>query len=194
MRQINNWHERHSLARPNYSTKLPQVELEITRGRARNRVRPMRGTTFLIGSGSECDLVLGDPQFQDLHGYLLIGTQGLVIRHLGFEPELTVDGRPVRKALLWNQARIRTGPFEFRVHIRNASADGELDQGGWDVVGGGGIPAELDAAGSPLRVFRGLDERRSPAGVASRFFEGRVNGAGRRPPLWRHISELILSS
>ncbi|MCE9555975.1 MAG: FHA domain-containing protein [Planctomycetes bacterium] len=194
MQQMNNWHDRHSLARPNHLTKLPQVELEITRGRARNLVRAMRGTTFLIGSGSECDLVLGDPQFQDVHGYLLIGAQGLVIRHLGFDPELTVDGRPVRKALLWNQARIRTGPFEFRVHIRNAAADSELNRGGWDVVDGGAAAAELDAEGSPLRVFRGLDERRAPAGVASRFLEGRVNTAGRKPPLWRHISELLLSS
>ena len=189
---MNNWHDRHSLARPNYLTKLPQVELEITRGRARNRVRPMRGSTFLIGSGSECDLVLGDPQFQDVHGYLLIGTQGLVIRHLGFEPELTVDGRPIRKALLWNQARIRTGPFEFRVDIRNGATDGEWDRGGWDVVDGGATSSDLHAGNSPLRVFRGLDERR--AGTAARFLEGRVSLAGRRPPLWRHISELILSS
>ena len=64
MPQMNNWHDRHSLARPNYLSKLPQVELEITRGRVRNRVRPMRGATFLIGSGRHCDLVLGDPQFE----------------------------------------------------------------------------------------------------------------------------------
>jgi len=123
MQQMNNWHDRHSLARPKHVAQLPQVEIEITRGRVRNRIRPMRGTTFLIGSGSECDLVLGDPQFQEVHGYLLMGAQGLVLRHLGFAPELTVDGRPVRKTLLWNQARIRTGPFEFRVHIRNAGAE-----------------------------------------------------------------------
>ena len=193
MQQMNNWHDRHSLARPNYLTKLPQVELEIIRGRARNRVRQMRGTTFLIGSGNECDLVLGDPQFEEVHGYLLLGTQGLVLRHLGFEPQLTVDGRPVRKTLLWNQARIRTGPFEFRVHIRSAGADGEFSRGGWDVVDGAASAADL-AAGAPLRVYRGLDDRRSPAGGATRFIEGRVNAAGRRPPLWRHMSELILSS
>jgi len=183
MQQMNYWHDRQSLARQNDPTRLPQVELEITRGRVRNRIRPMRGTTFLIGSGRDCDLVLGDPQFQELHSYLLLGPEGLVLRHLGFAPELTVDGRPVRKVVLWNRARIRTGPFEFRVHIRHLGGDGGSVAGDWQ--GAGWTGAEL-ASPRSLRVFRGLEEQ-----------IGRVSslsGKAARPPQWRHLSELLLSS
>jgi hypothetical protein len=183
MQQMNYWHDRQSLARQNDPTRLPQVELEITRGRVRNRVRLMRGTTFLIGSGRDCDLVLGDPQFEELHSYLLLGPEGLVLRHLGFPPELTVDGRPVRKVVLWNRARIRTGPFEFRVHIRHLGGDGGSVAGNW--TGAEWAGAELASPGA-LRVFRGLEEQISGASCRA----GRV---GRRPPQWRHLSELLLA-
>ena len=126
-----------------------------------------------------------------MHGYLLLGAQGLVLRHLGFEPELTVNGRPVRKTVLWNQARIRTGPFEFRVHIRPAEAQAELGPG-WDGAEAAATFAAWTEEQAPLRVFRGLDERR--AAEAQRCIEGRVSTGGRKPPLWRHLSELILSS
>jgi hypothetical protein len=190
MQPLNNWHDRHSLACPNYLNKLPHVELEITRGRVRNRIRPMRNTTFLIGAGHHCDLVLGDPQFEDVHSYLLWGSEGLLLRHLGFNPELTVDGCPVRKAVLWDQARIRTGPFEFRVHIRAAVGGGAAAS--WDGTAADAMDRRWSDSRGQLRVFRDHDERHESS-LTPRIVEGRAR-ASRRPPAWRHLSQLILST
>jgi len=184
MQQMNYWHDRQSLARPNDQIRLPQIELEITRGRVRNRVRVMRGTTFLIGSGHDCDLVLGDPQFEELHSYLIWGSQGLVLRHLGFAPEITVDGRPVRKIVLRSGARIRTGPFEFRVRIRQLGGDG----GSIIADGSGSRWTGIEAAAQgALRVYRGLED-------PGRGIRGNTNSPVGRPPKWRHLSHLILST
>jgi predicted component of type VI protein secretion system len=41
----------------------------------------------------------------------------VTLRRLGFEPELSVNGCVVDFVSLADGDRIRTGPFEFRVHI-----------------------------------------------------------------------------
>ena len=110
-------HDRHSTPRPHFRTELPSVQLEITRGRARDKIRHVEGRTFFIGSGSDCDLVLGDDHFPELHSYLLLTSQAVVIRHLGQQPTMFVDGRPHSRAVLTDQARIQIGPYEFTMHI-----------------------------------------------------------------------------
>src|SRR4029078_11695807 len=50
----------------------PSVALEITRGRVQQRLRPVRGRVFLIGTASDCDLVLGDLTFSEAYAYLLL--------------------------------------------------------------------------------------------------------------------------
>jgi len=99
---------------------LPQVELLITRGRAQNRQRPVRGTAFLIGSAADSDLVLGDPSFDELHSYVFVRPEGVTVRHLGTGPELSVAGQPVLVAPLTNDDRLGLGPFEFQVRIAPA--------------------------------------------------------------------------
>ncbi|MCE9544092.1 MAG: FHA domain-containing protein [Planctomycetia bacterium] len=194
-------HDPHNISAPHYLAKLPQVDLEITCGRARNRVRRISESTYIFGAGRECDLVLGDPQFEEVHGYFLLGPHGVTLRHLGFEPELTVDGRPVRDVALWNQARIRTGPFEFRVHIQPVDLSGTIATPDSDVV----VPTvlaqrmwrqDVEAPRAELRVFHGHDR---PHGMGN---EGQERGGRQRngkrqvaiqPPPWRHYSELILA-
>ncbi|MBI3836314.1 MAG: hypothetical protein HY288_00075 [Planctomycetia bacterium] len=95
----------------------PKVELEITRGRAQQRVREVRGAAFLIGTASDCDLVLGDPQFAEVHSYLLLSPTRVTVRHLGFGPGLSVAGQDVTWATLRHNDELRTGPYEFRVRI-----------------------------------------------------------------------------
>jgi predicted component of type VI protein secretion system len=114
-------HDPHNVSVPQSSSGLPSVAIEITCGRARNRVRLVQRTTYFIGAGRDCDLVLSDPQFADVHAYLLLGSGGVTIRHLGQTPALIVDGRPVRRAILTDQSVIETGPFQFRVHIEPAA-------------------------------------------------------------------------
>ncbi len=95
----------------------PKVELEMTRGRGQQRVREVRGAAFLIGTASDCDLVLGDPQFAEVHSYLLLSPTRVTVRHLGFGPGLSVAGQDVTWATLRNDDELRTGPYGFRVRI-----------------------------------------------------------------------------
>jgi hypothetical protein len=97
---------------------LPSVELEISRGRARELVRPIEGLVYLIGAAEDNDLVLADPQFPDSHSYLLRSPLGLTLCWLGEGPEVTVDGVPtLGTALVPDGSRLRTGPFEFRIRL-----------------------------------------------------------------------------
>merc|ERR1711964_370100 len=105
--------------RPYQATDLPRVALEILRGRAKSKIRPISMPTFLIGSATDCDLVLGDSQFPAVHTYLRLSPREVSVRHLGFLPTLYVNGTPVASvpAPLTNGDVIRTGPYEFAVRI-----------------------------------------------------------------------------
>ncbi|MEX0938880.1 MAG: FHA domain-containing protein [Pirellulales bacterium] len=107
-----------------YDHHQPTVALEIVRGRARRRVRPVDVPAFLIGSAVDCDLVLGDPRFPEVHAYVLLQNGEVSIRQLGFLPEITLNGQRFTKTMLTDGDRIRTGPFEFRVHIASPSGSG----------------------------------------------------------------------
>ncbi|NIP86151.1 MAG: hypothetical protein GTO03_11520, partial [Planctomycetales bacterium] len=82
-------HDRHSIPHPHFLPKFPRVELEITRGQARERVRQVSGRTFFIGSSPDCDLVLADDHLPELHSYLRLTPESAVIRHLGGGPGLS---------------------------------------------------------------------------------------------------------
>jgi len=119
-------HGSQSVGRPHHAPRLPDVTLEITRGKARNSTRPIDGLAYLIGSAEDNDLVLADSQFPDSHSYLLRSPLGLTLCWLGDGPEITVDAVPVlSSALVPDGARLRTGPYEFRVRVewRQASAE-----------------------------------------------------------------------
>ena len=97
---------------------LPSVELEILRGRAQNRVRPEKVPAFLIGSATDCDLVLGDNRFPEAHSYLLLSPSEVALRWLGVGPQVAVNGESVQKARLCDGDHLRMGPYEFRISIR----------------------------------------------------------------------------
>jgi hypothetical protein len=118
MQRPTNWHDRHGTSGPHVPLSLPRVELEVTRGRARHPLRRVEQRTYLIGAAPDCDLVLGDLQFADVHAYLLRDARGVTLRWLGQNPELTVNGQVVETAIgLADQDRLRTGPYEFKIHI-----------------------------------------------------------------------------
>ncbi|MFV2068198.1 MAG: hypothetical protein ACC645_14595, partial [Pirellulales bacterium] len=76
------------------ASSLPHVELEIVRGRAEYRRRPVAVPAFLIGSALDCDLVLAAPKFPDVPAYFRLTEPGVVVRHLRFAPLLRINGRP----------------------------------------------------------------------------------------------------
>ncbi len=104
---------------PHTRSSLPQVTLEILRGRARQRIRPIVRPAFLIGSAADSDLMLGAEQFPAAHCYLLLNPEGVGLRWLGFAPDVLVNDRPVEKAELQDGDLLRTGPYEFRIRIRH---------------------------------------------------------------------------
>jgi pSer/pThr/pTyr-binding forkhead associated (FHA) protein len=96
---------------------LPQVALEITRGRAKHKRRDVRSQAFLIGSAPDNDLVLGDPRFDELHSYVYLTPRKVTIRRLGGSPPLCVGGQAVSVATLADSDRVQMGPYEFQVRI-----------------------------------------------------------------------------
>lgn len=155
-------HGPHRLAPPHGRVVLPQAELEITRGKARNSVRPIDGLAYLIGGAEDNDLVLADPQFPDSHSYLLRSSLGITLCWLGEGPEITVDGEPVQStALVQNGARLRTGPFEFRVRIAWPTAPSADDETS-PPVGEGEIVLADDVPTFHLPTYRKM-QAESPA-------------------------------
>lgn len=143
-------------APPRPTLLLPEVALEIVRGQARQRLRPVAATAFLIGAANDCDLVLGDHRFADVHSYLFRRPGQVTLRRLGFEPELSVNGQVVDFVSLADGDRIRTGPFEFRIHITRSSVTGADS-------------ARLTSADTPLHAEAAEEVRRLLADVRASF-------------------------
>lgn len=99
----------------------PFVELQITVGRARQRVRHVTGPVFLIGSSMDCDLILGDPLVPAVHSYILLTATDVRIRHLGFAPDLRVNGTQQELVTLNNEDAIEISCFSFLARITPAA-------------------------------------------------------------------------
>jgi hypothetical protein len=95
----------------------PDVELLIAVGRARQRVRRVIGPVFLIGSSMDCDLILGDPLIPSVHSYILLTPTEVRIRHLGFAPELRINGACLELAALQDADAIEISSFTFLARI-----------------------------------------------------------------------------
>lgn len=97
--------------------RLPRVELEILRGRARNKLRRIEVPVYLIGSARDCDLVLADADFPEVHTYLYVNRGGVSVRRIAESPALAVDGRNVQSATIADGQTLQIGRYEFAVRI-----------------------------------------------------------------------------
>lgn len=97
------------------------AQLTITQGKTAWPHRAVRQRVFTIGRGAECDLVLGDPQFPEIHCYLWFREGELRLRALTDQPLLTVNGEAVEVVTLNSGDRIRTGPYQWVVEIAEES-------------------------------------------------------------------------
>jgi pSer/pThr/pTyr-binding forkhead associated (FHA) protein len=97
--------------------------LEITRGKAQQRIRPVQGKVFLIGTASDCDLVLGDLSFPEVYAYLFVDGSKIGVRRLGAGPALVVSGERADRAELFHGDEVQFGPFGLRVLIEPAMTD-----------------------------------------------------------------------
>src|SRR3954467_11234918 len=70
----------------------------------------VEGERFLVGTGAECQLMVGDPKAAPLHAYFEVGEGGRVALHdLGSEPGTYVDGEGI------DGSRIIEGGEEIRI-------------------------------------------------------------------------------
>lgn len=97
------------------------AEILITRGLASIRERLIESDVFTLGSGADCDLILGDDQFPELYAYILFTQGEYRIRCLTAEPVLTLNAEDTVAARLSDGDRLRCGPYEFRFHQFAAS-------------------------------------------------------------------------
>ncbi|MHB8970244.1 MAG: FHA domain-containing protein [Pirellulaceae bacterium] len=118
MRALNFIHNRQTPRWPYSFPEMPLVELLITVGRARQRIRRVTGPVFLIGSSMDCDLILGDALVPSVHCYILLTPQGVRLRHLGAPPEIRVNGQPLDVAKLEDRDEIAVGQFSFMARIQ----------------------------------------------------------------------------
>jgi len=110
--------------------QLPRVELEVTRGRTRQALRPLESRAYLIGAANDCDLVLTDPQFPAVYAYVMRDANGVKIRAIAESPMLTVNNRLVEETRLVDGDLVRTGPYEFRVHVSPAPLEAIVERTG----------------------------------------------------------------
>lgn len=109
--------DQQTLPEPHILPAVPKISLEILRGRVKQRLRAIQGRVFLIGSASDCDLVLGDLQFPEAYAYIFVSGTDVSIRRLGTGPELLVCGEVVESSDLFHGDLIEMGPFELRIVI-----------------------------------------------------------------------------
>ena len=109
-----------STPRHNDSAEFP-FQLEITRGRTQNPVRPITHERFLIGSGERCDLRLGGDDIPPLHSILHVDGIDVWIDVIGDGPALKINGEPAKSASLIDGDEIEIGTFHLA--LRDTGAD-----------------------------------------------------------------------
>lgn len=92
---------------------LERFHLDVLRGRTRHPSRPVDRDGFLIGSGPDCQLRLGDDEVPEQHCVLHIDDEGLAVERLASAAELLVNEVPVDTARLGDGDVVSIGPFAF---------------------------------------------------------------------------------
>lgn len=87
--------------------------LRFAEGDTRFPIRPVPEGDFLIGSGPDCDLRLGDGLLPPLHSILRVSATSASCALMVKRPELVVNGDPVRKADLFDGDLLEIGPYRF---------------------------------------------------------------------------------
>jgi hypothetical protein len=72
---------------------------------------------YLLGTASDCDLVLGDEQFPEAYAYIFVAGLAIKIRRLGTGPVLAVNDEEVESAELTHGDIVDMGPFSLRVIV-----------------------------------------------------------------------------
>lgn len=106
--------------------------LEIVKGQAKQRFRPIGGPVFMIGTAVDSDLVLADEAIPETYLYLFIKTDAelnetVSVRRLGVGPALFVDEVETEIAELTVGSVLEFGAYSFRLTQRNLNQPGPGD-------------------------------------------------------------------
>lgn len=95
---------------------MPYLVLEVANGKTAHRLRPVKSKRYLIGSGVNCHLQVGQDSFPPLHSIILNGPEGAEIELVSSEALLLINGEQKENALLQQDDIIDLGPIRLIVH------------------------------------------------------------------------------
>jgi len=108
---------------------LPQdavAYLRMADGECRFPIRPVHEGDFLIGSGMDCDLRLGDGILPPLHSVLRVTSKAAIWTRLVRLPALVVNGETVQQAELNDGDLVEIGPFRLTFRFASERAEAAL--------------------------------------------------------------------
>lgn len=107
----------HFAGRPATQLGEARLILEITRGKTRFPLRPVRGPRFLIGAAATCDLRLGGEAMPALHSLITLEDHEIELESIAAEPVLRINGAPVQGAILRDGDVIEIGEVELTARL-----------------------------------------------------------------------------
>lgn len=98
------------------SLRLPSVLVSVTRANEGPAQARLGMAPVLVGTGSDCDLVLADPQVSRRHCELRLTKRGVLLRDLGSKNGTMIGRVPVLEAVLPTAVPVTIGGSELVVH------------------------------------------------------------------------------
>ena len=93
------------------------LQIDVLSGAQRNRQSNFENTAIFLGSDPECDFILSGEFFPPMYAFLLVDSQGAVVRHLGGGPSLLLDNKPTLRHRITETANMTAGPLAIRLHV-----------------------------------------------------------------------------
>ena len=93
------------------------LQIDVLSGAQRNPQSNFESTTVFLGSDPECDFILDREFFPPMYAFLLVDSQGAVVRHLGGGPSLRLDTKLIARHRVTKTANITAGPLAIRLHV-----------------------------------------------------------------------------
>src|SRR5919199_1799485 len=87
----------------------------------------VQGERFLVGTGEECQLMVGDPKVAPLHAYFQVEPEGRVLLHdLGSDEGTYVNGRRIdAPAVIEGGEQIRIGDTELVPTVKSPEEEAQ---------------------------------------------------------------------
>ena len=191
------------------------LQIDIISGAKRNPQSDFGSTAIFFGSDPECDFVLSGDSFPPMYAFVLVDSQGAVVRFLGGGPTMFLDQKPITRHRITKTASITGGPLSLKLHI---SSRGSAVDPSSSIIGHRHIPlTDFDpSCDEEIRVEKSIQlieqASRLLASISDRKADKRIPpmmtqdpnshhhrdlgalslsvgrpSTGQLPPIWHHI-------